>query len=318
MRTPDDIPTRVTQLQREASDPETSAWVAANAGSGKTHVLAQRVINLLLKGVEPEKILCITFTKAAAANMAKRVFDTLGKWTKLDDHALDKAISGSGIATNAATRTLARRLFARTLETPGGLKVQTIHAFCTQLLHQFPFEANVAARFAVLDDAERTQLLEKLTLDVLLQGAEGPDSPIGRALAVAMTAGADQTFREVVRSAIAKGDMIRQWIDRSGGKNEALAALSITLGVDPAMTLAQVEQEVVNSPILPPSEWPAVAAVCQTSSKNDQNQGDRLTLAARLSGREQVETYLGVFVGSNSKPRSSVARDAQRSSLPRP
>jgi ATP-dependent helicase/nuclease subunit A len=306
MRSPDDIPNIVRDRQTAVSNPDVSAWVAANAGSGKTHVLAQRVINLLLKGVEPEKILCITFTKAAAANMAKRVFDTLGKWTKLDDHALDKAISGSGIATNAATRTLARRLFARTLETPGGLKVQTIHAFCTQLLHQFPFEANVAARFAVLDDAERTQLLEKLTLDVLLQGAEGPDSPIGRALAVAMTAGADQTFREVVRSAIAKGDMIRQWIDRSGGKNEALAALSITLGVDPAMTLAQVEQEVVNSPILPPSEWPAVAAVCQTSSKNDQNQGDRLTLAARLSGREQVETYLGVFIGSNSKPRANL------------
>ncbi len=306
MRSPDDIPDIVRDRQTAVSNPDVSAWVAANAGSGKTHVLAQRVINLLLKGVEPEKILCITFTKAAAANMAKRVFDTLGKWTKLDDHALDKAISGSGVATNAATRTLARRLFARALETPGGLKVQTIHAFCTQLLHQFPFEANVAARFAVLDDAERTQLLEKLTLDVLLQGAEGPDSPIGRALAVAMTAGADQTFREVVRSAIAKGDMIRQWIDQSGGKNEALAALSITLGVDPAMTLAQVEQEVVNSPILPPSEWPAVAAVCQTSSKNDQNQGDRLTLAARLSGREQVETYLGVFIGSNSKPRANL------------
>jgi ATP-dependent helicase/nuclease subunit A len=306
MRSPDDIPDIVRDRQTAVSNPDVSAWVAANAGSGKTHVLAQRVINLLLKGVEPEKILCITFTKAAAANMAKRVFDTLGKWTKLNDDELDKAISGSGIASDAATRTLARRLFARALETPGGLKVQTIHAFCTQLLHQFPFEANVAARFAVLDDAERTQLLEKLTLDVLLQGAEGPDSPIGRALAVAMTAGADQTFREVVRSAIARGDTIRQWIDQFGGKDQALAVLSTTLGVDPAMTLAQVEQEIVNSPILPPSEWPAVAAVCQTSSKNDQNQGARLTLASRLTGREQVETYLGVFIGSNSKPRANL------------
>jgi ATP-dependent helicase/nuclease subunit A len=148
MRTPDDIPPIVRERQIVVSDPNISAWVAANAGSGKTHVLAQRVINLLLKEVPPEKILCITFTKAAAANMAKRVFDTLGKWTKLVDDELDKAIEGSGIATSAATRTRARRLFARALETPGGLKVQTIHAFCTQLLHQFPFEANVAARFS--------------------------------------------------------------------------------------------------------------------------------------------------------------------------
>jgi ATP-dependent helicase/nuclease subunit A len=195
MRTASDIPLVVRQRQADVSNPGVSAWVAANAGSGKTHVLAQRVINLLLKGVEPEKILCITFTKAAAANMAKRVFDTLGAWTKLDDENLNRAIEASGIDTGTTTRTLARRLFARALETPGGLKVQTIHAFCTQLLHQFPFEANVAARFSVLDDAEQTQMLEALTLAVLLQGAEATQSPLGEALAVAMTAGADQTFR---------------------------------------------------------------------------------------------------------------------------
>ena len=148
MRKPDVIPPQVRKLQREVADPDVSAWVAANAGSGKTHVLAQRVINLLLKGVAPEKILCITFTKAAAANMAKRVFDTLAEWTTLDDAALDEAIRArSSMAPDAGRRALARRLFARALETPGGLKVQTIHAFCTRLLHQFPFEANVAARF---------------------------------------------------------------------------------------------------------------------------------------------------------------------------
>ncbi|MDE2372997.1 MAG: UvrD-helicase domain-containing protein, partial [Hyphomicrobiales bacterium] len=233
MRTPDDIPLVVQQRQTDVSNPDVSAWVAANAGSGKTHVLAQRVINLLLKGVEPEKILCITFTKAAAANMAKRVFDTLGSWTKLDDAGLDKAISGSGLPSNPSARILARRLFARALETPGGLKVQTIHAFCTQLLHQFPFEANVAARFTVLDEAERTQLLESLTLAVLLQGAAAPAGPLGVALAVAMTAGADQTFREVVRGAIAQGDTIRRWIEKHGGMDAALAALSTALGADP-------------------------------------------------------------------------------------
>src|SRR5580698_896866 len=212
MRTAADIPDIVRQRQTDVSSPEVSAWVAANAGSGKTHVLAQRVINLLLNGVEPEKILCITFTKAAAANMAKRVFDTLGKWTKLGDDPLDKAIEGSGIPTSALMRTRARRLFARALETPGGLKVQTIHAFCTQLLHQFPFEANVAARFAVLDDAEQSQLLERLTLNVLLDGANAPDSALARALNTAMTVAADQTFRDVVREAIGQRDVVEAWV----------------------------------------------------------------------------------------------------------
>src|SRR6266480_6940927 len=86
------IPDELRRLQVEASDPAVSAWVAANAGSGKTHVLAQRVIRLLLDGVDPAKILCITFTKAAAANMANRVFDELRRWTTLDDAKLDAAI----------------------------------------------------------------------------------------------------------------------------------------------------------------------------------------------------------------------------------
>src|SRR6202167_2959676 len=123
MSRPDDIPLVVRQRQTDVSNPDVSAWVAANAGSGKTHVLAQRVINLLLKGVEPEKILCITFTKAAAANMAKRVFDTLAQWTTLDDADLDDAIRArSNIVPDAKRRALSRQLFARALETPGGLK----------------------------------------------------------------------------------------------------------------------------------------------------------------------------------------------------
>src|SRR3979490_1255726 len=92
MTAPRIIPEAVLRLAIAASDPATSAWVAANAGSGKTHVLAQRVINLLLRGVDPAKILCITFTKAAAANMANRVFGTLADWTMLGDAALDEKI----------------------------------------------------------------------------------------------------------------------------------------------------------------------------------------------------------------------------------
>src|SRR5438132_4650514 len=91
------IPGDLRRLQIEASDPATSAWVSANAGSGKTHVLAQRVIRLLLEGTSPAKILCLTFTKAAAANMANRIFETLGKWVKLDDAKLDEAIRDIGV-----------------------------------------------------------------------------------------------------------------------------------------------------------------------------------------------------------------------------
>ena len=170
------IPDHVRDVQIDAANPEISAFVSANAGSGKTYVLAQRVINLLLRGVDPAKILCITFTKTAAANMANEVFKRLAAWTALDDAALDEQIAlSTGKTPSAEERARARRLFASALETPGGLKVQTIHAFCTRLLHQFPFEANVAARFTVLDEASTTQLLDRLTLQVLLEASAAPD-----------------------------------------------------------------------------------------------------------------------------------------------
>src|SRR6202047_3569981 len=177
------IPEALRRIQMQASDPAGSAWVAANAGSGKTHVLAQRVIGLLLDGVHPTKILCITFTKAAAANMANRVFDELRRWTALDDASLDDAIRRiSNLTPGAARRARARRLFAFALETPGGLKVQTIHAFCTRLLHQFPFEGNVAARFEVLDAVSEARLLNEVSVGVLLDAARAPETALGGAL----------------------------------------------------------------------------------------------------------------------------------------
>src|SRR6476469_4224266 len=119
-RSPSIFPPDVLRVQGEVSDPGVSAWVAANAGAGKTHVLAQRVIRLLLNGTAPEKILCLTYTKAAAANMANRVFETLGQLTALDDAALDEEIIRIECrAPGAARRVRARRLFAEALDTPG-------------------------------------------------------------------------------------------------------------------------------------------------------------------------------------------------------
>jgi ATP-dependent helicase/nuclease subunit A len=311
MRTPESIPSEVRRKQSEASDPEASAWVAANAGSGKTHVLAQRVINLLLKGVEPEKILCLTFTKAAAANMAKRVFDTLGHWTTLDNQELDAAIDGHRSKATGARRARARQLFARALEAPGGLKVQTIHAFCTQLLHQFPFEANVAARFSVLDDAEQSQLLERLTLNVLLDGAASPDSRLAHALNSAMIAAADQTFRDIVREAVGKRDAVISWVENAGGVDAAVANLSNTLGIAASDTIDEIETEFFASSMIAPAEWAALASVLAEGSKNDREQADRFAGLAALTGSERVETYLDIFcTGTRRTPRKSIVSGA--------
>src|SRR4051795_1903178 len=243
------VPAEVLKVQHEASDPAASAWVAANAGSGKTHVLAQRVIRLLLRGTPPEKILCLTYTKAAAANMANRVFGELAKWTPLSDDELDIEIAKiEGRKPNALRRLGARRLFAQALDTPGGLKVQTIHAFCTRLLHQFPFEAAVAARFDVLEERTQSELIDRLRMAVLMQAAEEPNSNLGRALSAAITAAADMTFNEMIVEAIRRRDELTAWVANAGGIAAAIAGLASSLNIDPGDSIDRVENDIVNGP----------------------------------------------------------------------
>jgi ATP-dependent helicase/nuclease subunit A len=302
------IPDAVRATQARASDPAASAFVSANAGSGKTHVLVQRVIRLLLSDVAPEKILCITFTKAAAANMAERVFTTLGHWITLDDAALDAAIVEAGVLhPDARLRLRARELFACALETPGGLKVQTIHALCTRLLQQFPFEANVPARFSVLDDRDQTEMMERANLAVLLDASREPDSAAGRALNIAMASAADVTFKDVVREACLSRDHFMAWTDAAGHADTAATQISAALGVDPNDRIEDVEQAIVDGPNLARSEWPAFAATLDTGSKSDQDQALRLRAALASSGAAQVDEYLSVFLtDADRAPRKSV------------
>jgi ATP-dependent helicase/nuclease subunit A len=307
MNAPHRIPVEVSNRQVEASDPLVSAWVAANAGSGKTHVLAQRVIRLLLDGCAPSRILCLTFTKAAAANMAKRIFDTLARWTAFDDTTLDAELRRMGIKRiEAARRAHARRLFAAALDTPGGLKVQTIHAFCTRVLHQFPFEANVAARFTVLEERAEAELIDKLRLAVLTEAAAAPDGPLGQALNVAITAAADQTFADVVREAIAERDMVSAWLDQAGGIAAAVADLSVALNVDPADSTDTIDTEIVDGPILPHSQWPAVAAVLAMGSASDKTQSQCLARAAAKAGADRIIGYRQFFTTKGGERRHSL------------
>ena len=299
------IPDAARARQIAAADPERSVFVSANAGSGKTHVLVQRVINLLLRGENPSKILCVTFTKAAAANMATRVFDTLAEWTALDDSALDARIKlATGKLPDAGQRARARRLFANALETPGGLKVQTIHAFCTRLLHQFPFEADVAARFEVLDEATTAQLLNQLTLEVLLKGATEARSALGKALDTAITAAADVTFKEVISETIVKRDLIAKWTARAGGVQQAIDELSRAFNLGPGDSVAAVEAKYLSESRIPQAEWPALIGVFLTGSKADKEQAASLTAALRASGRQRIEHYLDVFCTDGRKPRA--------------
>lgn len=164
--------TSATAAQHAAARPDLSSWVTANAGSGKTSVLTNRVARVLLAGTPPARVLCLTYTKAAAAEMQNRLFQQLGKWAMLPDADLIKALAILGETNQDPTfLAQARRLFARALETPGGLKIQTIHAFCESLLRRFPLEAGLSPAFELLDDRTAQQLREQV-LDAMAQSAD--------------------------------------------------------------------------------------------------------------------------------------------------
>ena len=201
--------------QTVASDPGACAFVEANAGSGKTSTLVRRVARLLLAGARPEAILCVTFTKAAAAEMQSRLFATLGDWAVMQDGDLADALARIDEAGRDLSR--ARALFARALETPGGLKIQTIHAFCERVLRRFPIESGVSPAFKVLDDAGAADLSTRARDETALLALGEADSLVGRAyahLAVELDWG---SFNEMLAMFAGRRDAIAAYVNSCGG-----------------------------------------------------------------------------------------------------
>jgi ATP-dependent helicase/nuclease subunit A len=267
------VPESLRQRQARASDPKTSAWVSANAGSGKTHVLTQRVLRLLLAGTPPAQILCLAYTKAAAANMADRVFSKLAQWTSLSDGALTKAIVESGAdAPGPHDLIFARQLFARTIETPGGLKIQTLHAFAERLLRLFPFEANVPAHFNVLDESDSKRLLLEARDAALVE--LGGSSESANALILVARESGPTIFDELLMEALGRAEIF-------AGYDDVLAygaALRAPLGLAPGATVESVEAEMLGGDVgcMRREKW---AQALEAGKKQDQKIAETLRAA---------------------------------------
>jgi len=205
-----------TRAQIEAARPDASTWLGANAGSGKTRVLTDRVARLLLNGVEPQHILCLTYTKAAASEMQNRLFKRLGEWAMLPDDTLRNAMAELGIAGTLDPEQLrkARTLFALAIETPGGLKIQTIHSFCASLLRRFPLEAEVSPQFTEIED----RAADLLRADIVDEMAEGPDAALIAGIARFYTG---EDFGKLTRSIVG----MRDTFTGAWGNADALALL---------------------------------------------------------------------------------------------
>jgi ATP-dependent helicase/nuclease subunit A len=288
-----------------ASDPKASAFVTANAGSGKTRTLVDRVARLLLRGAKPEAILCVTYTKAAAAEMQRRLFETLGGWAVMADAPLRERLAE--IDEDASDLARARRLFALALETPGGLKIQTIHAFCEKLLHRFPLEAGVSPGFEVLEDQAARAVSAQARRTIALAVEADPSSPLGRAyarFAVDLDFG---SFEAMFAAFEARRTELAAYFEACGSQAAVAEDVWRTCGFEAPSASAELGAQA-----LADTDWrrigEAARALLATGKVNDQKIADVLLAAVRAheAGEVEFDDLWKAFCTSEGEPRKSL------------
>lgn len=303
--------------QRAATDPTRSVWLAANAGSGKTYVLTDRLARLLLAGVRPAAILCLTFTKAAAAEMNNRLFAKLAKWATCNAADLTTDLTQLlGHAPAAKDLTEARRLFALTLDAPGGVRIQTIHAFCESLLKRFPLEAGVPPQFKVADEAISGAMLRDAR-NRMLEDARH-DAALNEALERLVAATSEASFDKVL-DAIVKGRARLAALRAATGSVEAAIAFAYAgFGADPRYAPDDLTEAHMRS--VPDADMARVFAAMEQGTANERSRATKLrALLAAPNRNRRFKEWAGFLLTNEGErrktPLTNGAQAADRGAL---
>ena len=308
--------------QAQAANPSRSAWISANAGSGKTRVLTARVARLLLQGVEPGRILCLTFTRAAAGEMKTRLFSTLGGWAMRGDRELAGDLSDlledsepRFDAGDTERLNHARRLFAQALEYPGGLRIQTMHAFGLALLRRFPLEAGLSPGLRMLEDRRAADLATAAFEAALIRIRTGPEGP--RAAYRMLVENATPRMLEELRGSIIQHRGLYQRFAQNSSLDEMAATIRDLLGADGRSAAECVADELGRAGQMAEFTRPLLEAIDTCGSKKNQEHatgiraglamlaaGDPLRALARLRG-----VY---FIRTGDRPRAFPVKAAQQ------
>jgi ATP-dependent helicase/nuclease subunit A len=285
---------------------ESSAWVGASAGTGKTTVLIDRVLSLLLGGCDPARILCLTFTRAAAAEMANRLNEKLALWAVAADGALEQDLQRLlGGAADGDDRDRARRLFARVLDAPGGMKIETIHAFCQSLLRRFPLEAGIAPHFALMDERDADEALAEARDEMLTQARIGADEALAGALAEVTRHAAESTFDDLIGTLVLERARLARALEHgiAGFRDRLARALDLPPDATPEAIVAAACASA-------DAAMPAAArAMTRSASKRDRERGEAIArfLAAPPSDRPALfDAYCEVFLTKDGDERKDI------------
>ncbi|MDJ0946959.1 MAG: double-strand break repair helicase AddA [Kiloniellales bacterium] len=310
---------RASALQVRAADPERSIWVAASAGTGKTKVLTDRVLSLMLAGTPPERLLCLTFTKAAAAEMATRIARRLADWTTVGEDTLAAALTGLlGRMPEDGEIALARQLFARVLDAEGGLKIQTIHAFCQSLLGRFPLESRVAPHFQVLDERSAAELLAAAREAVLARSAAEPGGAVANALEWLAGLLDETRFTEVLAELTRERGRFTRQVERLGSAGLA-AAINARLGIGREETPEVVLAEAVADSALDLMGLQLVVSALEAGTDKERTEGATLKLWLALPAAARAdafEDYAALFLTAKGELRKRLLTKAAQAAVP--
>jgi ATP-dependent helicase/nuclease subunit A len=295
--------------RRPAADPAASVWVAASAGTGKTTVLTDRLLALLLDGTDPGRVLCLTFTRAAAAEMANRLDGQLARWATLPDGRLAEELTAlAGAFPDAERLARARQLFARVLDTPGGLKIATIHAFCQSLLRRFPLEARVPPEFAVIDERSAGDLLIEAGERIIAAARAGRSPGLAKALATVARYAPEERFAQLLHAlAGARGKVAALFARGHGALRRQIAA---ALGYSDAAFEGLVESFCAGGDLAGLRE---AAAALACGSKTDRQRGSTLARWCDVAAERpaMLAEYLRAFLTQKNEIRDRlITRDA--------
>ncbi|WP_439632994.1 double-strand break repair helicase AddA [Glycocaulis sp.] len=288
-----------TTAQRAAADPRASVFVEANAGSGKTRVLVDRVARLLLEGVPPDRILCVTFTKAAAGEMQTRLFLKLGDWSVMADEKLRaelQKLTGEEAEPDAGRLAEARKLFARALETPGGLKVQTLHAFCDSLLRQFPLEAGLPPGFATQEDAQSARVRREAELRLYETARRDRGGALAMAIEAITVRAGPTGFEEIFKKAAHQRHRLSELFERAQGEGPLIAEAARLLGIDP-----DTDEVCLKAGFIAGLDLDAVQrcadAIAASTAKHAEADADKLYAPLRLARAGEVDRAFDAYCG---------------------
>jgi ATP-dependent helicase/nuclease subunit A len=306
-----DVLAAATDAQRQGSEPTASAWVSASAGSGKTKVLRDRVLRLLLAGIEPSRILCLTFTKAAAAEMSNRIAETLASWSSIAEKSLIDDLHKLGATGETKSLvSMARRLFARVLDTPGGMRIETIHAFCQSLLRRFPLEANVAPHFTLIEERDSATLMREARDDMLNAARAEPEGELRAALDVAVARMNEGRLNDLLGELLNRRARFQRLIERSADLHAIRRALRNQLGVGMDETREATVAGAVTDVACDVRTLRRIAEALNRGSEPNQAVAGRLTAWIQCDVAERAarfDDYCSIFLIQSGEPRKKVA-----------